>query len=369
MKPWITNSLVVAGACAVMLGGIELALRTFGDDVLAMGNQFAFFRFDDRLGWNNLAGARGYFARSEYRIDVSINSLSMRDREPLPADAPLQRVAVLGDSFVWGVGAEYGERFTEVLEADAPQLDVWNYGVSGFGTTQEYLQLDTVLARKPDYVVVAFCLSNDVMETVYPFRTGYNKPFAKRGDDGRVEVSGYPLLNTKAMGKTLVGADSNIRLIAVLDLLLNRLRKPDPALGSPRFKTAFTIEDSKLYTADDRLSDEERKQKTAALDIDADLIAMMQQKVERVLGVGRFVLAFVPTKAELPSSTHVSNEVGDQLLKRLHARGVAVLDTRAQFNADDFWKRDGHWNAQGHQTFARALKAYLAGKLPAPHPN
>ena len=186
MKERIINTCVLLCACFVALVGIEIALRIYGDDVIAMGNQFIFYQFDDKLGWSNRPNTTGYLARSEYRIRVQINSLGMRDREPPANSEGLFRIAVLGDSFVWGVGANYGQRFTEVLEKALGHPEVLNYGVSGYGTTQELIQLDTVLARDPDYVIVAFTLSNDVMESVYPFRMGYNKPFSRRTAGGAV---------------------------------------------------------------------------------------------------------------------------------------------------------------------------------------
>lgn len=365
MKLPLRSALVFLGACVVALIGIEIALRMYGDDVLAMGNQFLFYQFDGKLGWSNRPNTTGHFARSEYRLDIRINSVGMRDREPLPESAGLSRIAVLGDSFVWGVGAEYGQRFTEVLETLRPNTDVLNYGVSGYGTTQELIQLDQVLAAKPDYVILAITLSNDVTEAVSSFRTGYNKPFARRGQDGRVEIAGYPLINVKAMGPKLVGADSDIRLLALFNLARGLLSETNPALSDPRFKTDFTIGDSQLYTPDAELTADERRQKHAALDIVADLVAAMSLKVEQRLGKGRFLAAFVPTKLEIFLPPSKARETGDQLLARLRSRNIDVLDPRDQFAANDFWRGDGHWNAEGHQLFAKILGAYLAKAFPA----
>jgi hypothetical protein len=365
MKGLAINALVFLGACIIALIGIEIALRIFGDDVLAMGNQFLFYQFDDELGWSNRPNTTGYFARAEYRNQIRINSLGMRDREPLPISEGLFRIAVLGDSFVWGVGADYGERFTEILEKNLERAEVLNYGVSGYGTTQEFIQLDTVLAGKPDYVILAFTLSNDVMESVSSFRTGYNKPFARRGKDRGVEITGYPLINGKAMGPALVGVGSDIRLFALFNMLRAKLNGPNPATKDPRFKTDFTIGDLQLYTRDENLTEEQKQQKHAALDIVADLIAEMRAKVEDRLGNGRFLVAFVPTKLEIFPSKIQANEMGDQLLARLRARGIDVLDPRELFSPEDFWRRDGHWNAQGHQLFAKVLGNYLWANLPA----
>jgi hypothetical protein len=363
---WIKNTIVLVVAWGVALLGIELALRMFGDDVLAIGNQSRFYRFDPELGWNNTPNSNGYLARLEYRVEVRINSQGMRDREPLPLAAGAKRIAVLGDSFTWGVGASYGERFTELLEQQLPNVDVLNYGVSGFGTTQQLVQLNNVLAAKPDYVVLALCLSNDVGDAITPFQQGYNKPFARRGGDGRVEIAGYPLINVKAMGDKLIGADSDLRLFGAINLLHRALAGPNPATKDPRFRTDPTASAEGLYTPDDILSIDARMRKKAALDIEADLLGMMNDKVTAALGAGRFLVAFVPTKIEVIPELWDTNtrgyEEGDQLLERLHVRDIDVLDPRGEFGAEDFWRRDGHWNREGHRVFARVLGEYLAEK-------
>ena len=42
------------------------------------------------------------------------------------------RVAFLGDSFTWGVGTPYGERFTEIVESLNPKINALNFGVTGY---------------------------------------------------------------------------------------------------------------------------------------------------------------------------------------------------------------------------------------------
>ncbi|WP_298353302.1 SGNH/GDSL hydrolase family protein [Rhodoblastus sp.] len=366
MKSWIKNAILLVVAWAMALGGIELALRLFGDNVLALGNQFVFYRFDPKLGWSNNPNSHGYLTRSEYSIPVDINSVGMRDREPPPRVEARKRIAVLGDSFVWGVGARYGERFTEVLQRKLPQFDVLNYGVSGFGTTQELEQLDGVLDAKPDYVIVALCLSNDVTDSISPFGQGYNRPFARRGQDGKVEITGYPLVNVRAIGVKLIGADSGIRLLALVNMAREAMAGPNPALNAPRFKTDLYVADFELYTPDDKLAPEARERKRKALDIEADLLAEINAEVTSRLGAGHFLVALVPTKWEvmpqlLPTNAR-SNENGDQLLARLRARGVETLDPRGKFTAEDFWRTDGHWNPEGHVVFADALAERLAAQ-------
>src|SRR5262249_55474855 len=161
-----------------------------------MGNQYVFFQFDPLLGWANLPNSHGQFSRLEFRHAVDINSLGMRDREVTDKRPNELRVAFLGDSFTWGVGATYGERFTEVLERLDPRVNALNFGVSGYSPIQYLLQIDKVLAFKPDYVIVAFCLGNDLTDNLTPDPYRHPKPYATLSDDGsKIDIKGYPLVD------------------------------------------------------------------------------------------------------------------------------------------------------------------------------
>ena len=53
MKNFLINTTLVIMSSLIAIGGIELGLRWFGDETLAYGNQYAFYRFDEKLGWHS----------------------------------------------------------------------------------------------------------------------------------------------------------------------------------------------------------------------------------------------------------------------------------------------------------------------------
>src|SRR5438132_14200631 len=81
VKTALLNAAVVLVATLVSLVGIEICLRVWGPKVVALGDIYVFYRYDPVLGWDNLPNARGYLTRAEYSIEVSNNSLGMRDVE------------------------------------------------------------------------------------------------------------------------------------------------------------------------------------------------------------------------------------------------------------------------------------------------
>ncbi|MCM8782258.1 MAG: hypothetical protein NC828_04340 [Candidatus Omnitrophica bacterium] len=65
------------------------------------------------------------------------------------------RILALGESTVFGVGINYGQRFTEIIEQLLSNVEVVNMAISGFGMDQSYLQLKREgFQYKPDLVIL-----------------------------------------------------------------------------------------------------------------------------------------------------------------------------------------------------------------------
>lgn len=367
MKAFLQKAALLLGSSLLVLAGIELMVRLLGNDTAISGNQYVFYHFDPVLGWNNTPGATGTYSRVEFSHPIQNNRLGMRDAEISPKAPGEIRVAVLGDSFTWGIGAAYGERFTEVMEDREPTLNVLNFGVSGYGTVQESLLLDAVLEQQPDFVVVAFCLGNDLLDNVYPFRYSYHKPTASLNANGHAIISTAPLRESKQFGGTIAGAASRLRLVGIVRLALRR-HAEKARIREQGGTTKFAVEDPDLYLPDTIATPEVQQQRREAMDVAVALLRDMNAKVTAALGSGRFVVLFVPTKFETGTAREAKagskpNLVGDELRSRLRAVEIMVIDGRAVIGPDDFWARDGHWNRKGHEKIATLVSAELKRML------
>lgn len=369
MVEFAKNAAVLLVSIAISALGIELGVRYLGPDVLTFGNHYAFYQFDGVLGWANTPNARGTYSHSEFSYPIVNNSLGMRDGEVGPKRPGVRRVAVLGDSYTWGVGAADGERFTEVMEAVDPGLEVLNFGVSGYGTVQESLVLDRALALQPDLVLVAFCLGNDPIDNVSPFRYRYHKPTADMDEGGRIRIVGYPLFRSDSFGERLWGAGSFSRTIGIISQVLRR--REEKAQMRKRGLSDTVADESQLYMPDAVLPEDVRLRKARVLDIAARLLADMRAKVDAALAPGRFAVLLVPTKFENGISRFMPpggrpDEVADALQARLAAASVPVIDGRSVIRPEHFWREDTHWNPKGHRVIgelvARSLRTGLAGR-------
>lgn len=178
------NLLLVFGSVLVTLVVAEVALRL-------LGVSYPYWsRVDPLTGFSPRPGISG-IVHDEGAAFVSINSAGFRDREHTvekPSDTI--RVAVLGDSYTEGKQVEMDETFWSVAERELAacpargkaRVEFLNFGVSGYGTAQEWLLLERIWPYQPDVVVVAFTAGNDVINNSREIEGGDNKPYVEDVD-------------------------------------------------------------------------------------------------------------------------------------------------------------------------------------------
>ena len=129
----------------------------------------------------------GFWNLSEGRVYVTTNRAGFRDREhAVSKPAGTFRIAVLGDSFAEAVQVPQREAFWSVMERElagcaefqGKTVEVLNFGVSGYGTTQELQMLrHYVWQYEPDLVLLAFLPGNDVRNNSRALEPEQGKPF------------------------------------------------------------------------------------------------------------------------------------------------------------------------------------------------
>lgn len=158
---------LVGFGIALSAGLGEVGLRLLDHPWARAGRLRGLHRPSPTLGWELIPGARGYDATGYH---VAINAAGFRDREWAPAKPPgVRRVAVLGDSFMFGMGVEVEATLPRQLEARlGPGHEVMNFGVVGYNVYQcEVTLRDKALGFAPDQVVYA-AFFNDTMPPFTP---------------------------------------------------------------------------------------------------------------------------------------------------------------------------------------------------------
>jgi len=233
-KTVVFRLLLVLLSICLSAAGAEIVLRVFfsGRFFLYHDEKSLLYRYDSVLGWFPIPGARERFVASR-EFSVINNSQGFRAPEFVPSQRP--GIVFLGDSFVWGYDVEAEERFTEKLQARHPEWSVYNLGVSGYGTDQEYLLLQRYFALyQPRVVFLLYCVETDHEDNSSNMRYGgYYKPYCTIVDN-RLQLQGVPvprseravLAEHKLMARSLVCQ----ALVRIYFKMTGppRLKNPDP---------------------------------------------------------------------------------------------------------------------------------------------
>ena len=157
----------------------------------------------DELDYLYQPGFNGNFSGGDFHdVEININEHGFRD-DPFTPKTTTPRLAVIGDSVVFGAGVKKEDRFTELLEKSYNgKLEVYNLGVSSY-SFGHYLTLANInfVDLKPDYVLLGFTL-NDIerKEDAWPA-----KRYGKLKVEGQSGKPAWLEYSQKVMGRTYAG--------------------------------------------------------------------------------------------------------------------------------------------------------------------
>ncbi len=207
-RRWIRR---IAIALAIFLPTLLLALfcfelwaRSYQSDV------WRYLRKDDQLGWSLTPNARSFSMIPNdkgwfYKQKIRINSQGLRDDRDLPYEKPpaTKRILILGDSFVECAQVPIEHTFMmklqdELLSGGHTHLQVIAYGVSAYGTDQEYLYYKVEGRKyKPDFVDVIFFPMNDFADCDPELKThAHHEKYYFQIEDGQLVAETTPRFPT-----------------------------------------------------------------------------------------------------------------------------------------------------------------------------
>jgi lysophospholipase L1-like esterase len=278
----------------------------------------------------------------------------------------VERIAIVGDSYVEALQVAYdrslGERLAADLAADGSAVEVYRFGISGAPMSQ-YLQMieHEVVRYRPDWVIVLI-VHNDFDES-YKFKAGrYTSSFLKlRVEVGRVvgEIAPQPWRpgTTEWLRRTATARFFLYRWQVRPEFLVNLLLPQAHAGIAANTEIAAVLADEPGVKAV------------------TDYLFGRIDAVVRAMGA-RLLLAMDGDRSAIydgsDSPALVLNRLASENAVRRH---IPFIDLEPVFRADwqaqhrrfDF-DSDGHWNEHGHAVaaaaIARALRA--SGDRPAP---
>ena len=323
---------------------VSLALSLLGSEMLvrAFAREPILPRFVYDAGYGVRDNMRGVQTRhsspGDYTVGITTNTSGMRNagRDYLVArTSGVGRIALLGDSFVFGFGVEDEEvvsaRLEDLLNGGGRRCcEVLNFGVPGFGQAEELLTYwNKVRSFAPDAVVV-FYFENDL---------GNNEvaDLFTVDDVGRLTPSGRTYLPGVDMRERLYAFPPTRWLFEhsqLWNLVRNRLSLlvQRSLLASHAMNTFVTPSEHAV----------------------ALTRALLLRFVADLRRDGVLPIVFVIPTRDLASNFPMTRqEVLDV--------GADLVDGRGFLTRQDYFVRDTHWRPSGHEKAARALTARLSG--------
>jgi hypothetical protein len=347
---------------------VETGLRLFAPQPLAVNVS----AWDPHYGWRNQPGTRGFFRTAEYRMEVRIDSLGLRDEETTRAKPPgTFRILGLGDSFAFGHGVAAESCFLSVTEraldrrsraAGGPRVEVLNAGVGKWSTAQQYLYLlREGFGFAPDAVVVAFCVDNDI--------EGNAEGGVLREVDGRLVAVPAPEPGVRALQR-ITQAIPGYGFLAERSHLVNfvrvrmsiletnrRARATARGAGAAAAPAAAPLDPRPTFRIMDALVDSTRAR-------GVPLVVLFVPGFSQLMPAG-----FVPPRPYPDLRPH--GAIVERLAAHLDSLGVTVLYPLAALRAASrerpaYFPHDMHLDERGNRIVGEALAEAIAGAGLAP---
>ena len=376
---------------SVLLGSLCLGLLVCEGIVRAAGiggttlSRGPMHTYDPDAGWMGLPGLDArYLMPGSFEVRVVNNSRGLRGGEhSFEKPNGIRRIAILGDSFMWGFGVENNELLAAVLERELPATESINLGANGYSTVQELIRLEKEGMRyAPDWTLLAFTF-NDPGDNFDDKKGG--RPVVRIAADGNVEITNRPVRrHWKAPVKQWLRHNS--RLFSLCEYCTSLFK----AKWRQRQAAARATGGSRASSPAQAMPSRAGSMDFTALDVYARPSPEMDQGWAAFEGLlrrirnlatrdGGHLLVVYDAAKEAMTKEAFRDAIGEELLadarlaidwnrpsRRLEkicaALGVAYLDPTPEFRRQEdpfrrlYLNNNGHWSAAGHA---------LAGKLVA----
>lgn len=172
---------------------IEIFCRIFNIGKTYSDERNTLYQYDNYLGWIPIPNITATISDSMQQREYKQNSLGFRDIEHDYNNKTKKRIMFIGDSFCFGYGVSQNEVFVELLRDKLLDFELFNCGVSGYGSDQEYLLLQKYYnIIKPDIIFLLFCYNDILDNTLNNNYNGYYKPYIIKQQDELI-LKGIPV--------------------------------------------------------------------------------------------------------------------------------------------------------------------------------
>lgn len=356
-RSWLINGAVLTVSLVVASLLAEFVLRVIGFSAPV------FYTYDDVTGSKLFPGAEGW-QRAEGEAFVAINRDGLRDREhSRTKPANTFRIAILGDSITEALQVPQESTFSSVLERQLKNckalgnrdVESINFGVSGYGTAQEFLTFrHRVAAYSPDVTVLAFYAGNDVRNNSKGLEPSKLRPFFDIRDGNLVLDNGFlrdrEYLSFKSsFEKRRAFFDlRTFQLMRKLKSVFEQWEGEGGHAGAARNANIEPGLDDGVFLAPTATAWKEAWQITERL--------IVATRDEVVAGGGRFLVVSIPIGIQV----HPNPDVRSGFMRALHVDDLWYPESRIRELAQKE-KIDAMTLGRSFQSYAEENQVYLHG--------
>lgn len=351
-----------------------------------------YHRADPIRGVAHIPGAK---SQRQYEGEswIAINDDGLRGPEAtLAHPAGTLRIALLGDSFIEAFEVPYQKTVGEVIERRLSALrgapvEVLNFGVGGYGTTQQLLTLQhEVWKYSPDLVLLAVTTGNDISDNYRPLKRSDYVPYhVFQGADLVLDSSfrkSRAYQSRAVWSRRLLALVEHSHLVQLVNRVRHSMRKserqqanaggvPGDELGlrdevqlpptTPDWREAWRVTEGVLGL----MRDECRRKNTpfaiVTLTRGIQVTPLREKKESFLRQLGAKDLYYPERRL-----AEFGKREGIPVLNLAPAMAEQAEERQVYFHAHHDSLGIGHWNEAGHQAAGELIAPWLAEELSGP---
>lgn len=334
-----------------------------------------YWQTDSITGWKHTPNFSGAFNGPGFKAKVRFNDEGFRDVDrKLERDDGALRIAMLGDSFVEALQIDQENVLTSVLEGKLNSViksEVMNFGVSSFGTANEYLTYEAYVKKyHPDLVIIVFCINdfvdNDELLSSHRPCIDLMKhgPYFSFTANGDIAVKKFTPYN-KGIFKSVF---SKVKILSFLRNIYYRWKVTHADMRS------FHTDEIGLYS--DKYTNEIKNCVSLTE-------AVLKKFLLTIISDGSIPIVCLSYPSYVVDPYHRDllmqrgfdlskidvNKPFDIIKKLCDSLNVDVVDIREmqlqiyKFTSQGLFLKEGHWNENGHKIMAGAIEREIIPKI------
>jgi len=307
------------------------------------------YKFDHVFAFTLKQNYTGFSKNLDYSVRLFTNSNGFRCNEERFNTISNQKILVVGDSYTFGTGVEYGESYPAVIQTNLHDLgviksdDVLNTGIPAWGTSQELLMIKKTIEKiTPELIIWQICendFDNNIQYGLHVIKSDSLisvKPNPTKRDRIRRLTTLIPLYDYLVQNSHLV----NLYRKSIIILMGEQLSK--------------TVENHSMNPEKDN---ELNKMKWSLMKkITQEIFEICEDDEIEILPI------FIPSGGR-EIQKYGENSVVDSLFHYLNQNHREYIDfSYLGFNEHLRFSSDGHWKPRAHRLAADSLSNYIVNE-------